>query len=463
MAKRILDIGNLTSNPLELDIFVQYESSILMKSLLISLRNITYLLGFSLIALSANASDYLLHVGSLIDVEKLKVYKNQSVRISGNKITSIEKGFSKKSENETLIDLKDKTLMPGLMDMHVHLSGEINKTSYGEGFFLSNSDYALRATVFAEKTLNAGFTTVRDLGDLAPGVVVSLRKAIAKGYIQGPRIYAAGKSIATTGGHADPTNGFKPELIGDPGPKHGVINSPEDAMKAVRQRYKEGSDVIKLTVTGGVLSLAKSGSNPQFTQEELNAVVKAAKDYDFTVAVHAHGAEGMKRAVIAGVDSVEHGTYMNNEVIKLMKKNGTYYVPTITAGKWVGEKAAIDGYYPVVVQPKAAAIGPVIQSTFAKAYKKGVKIAFGTDAAVFPHGLNGREFGYMVEAGMPAIETIQSATLNTAKLLKIEDKLGSIKVGKLADLVAVDGDPLKDISLMENISFVMKGGVVVKQ
>ena len=433
-----------------------------MNSLSVYLRNAFYFIVFGVFTLSVNANDYLIHAGSLIDVENLKVLKKQSIRVSGNKIVAIEKGFIKTSGNEILLDLKDKTLMPGLMDMHVHLSGEINKESYGEGFFLSNSDYALRATVFAEKTLNAGFTTVRDLGDLAPGVVVSLRKAISNGYIQGPRIYAAGKSIATTGGHADPTNGFRPELIGDPGPKHGVINSPEDAMKAVRQRYKEGSDVIKLTVTGGVLSLAKNGSNPQFTQEELNAVVKAAKDYEFTVAVHAHGAEGMKRAVMAGVDSVEHGTYMTDEVMRLMKKKGTYYVPTITAGKWVGEKAGIDGYYPAIVQPKAAAIGPVIQSTFAKAYKKGVKIAFGTDAAVFPHGINGREFGYMVEAGMPAIETIQSATLNTAKLLRIEDKLGSIKVGKLADLVAVDGDPLKDISLMENVSFVMKDGVVVK-
>jgi imidazolonepropionase-like amidohydrolase len=409
------------------------------------------------------AADYLLHVGSLIDVEKLKVYKNQSVRISGNKIIAVEKGFVEKLDNETLIDLKGKTLMPGLMDMHVHLSGQFSKTSYGERFVMSPADMALRSTVFAKKTLDAGFTTVRDLGDLSPGVVVSLRKAISKGYIQGPRIFAAGKSIATTGGHADPTNGLRRDLMQDPGPKQGVINGPEEAMKAVRQRYKEGSDVIKLTVTGGVLSLAKSGTNPQFTQEELNAVVKAAKDYDFVVAVHAHGAEGMKRAVLAGVDSVEHGTYMTDEVMRLMKKKGTYYVPTITAGKWVAEKAAIEGYYPDIVQPKAAAIGPVIQSTFAKAYKKGVKIAFGTDAAVFPHGLNGREFKYMNEAGMPAIETIQSATLSTAKLLRIEDKLGSIKVGKLADLVAVDGDPLEDISLMENVSFVMKDGVIVKQ
>ena len=429
------------------------------------MKTIRIALYFSLFLLLSPvfAADYLLHVGSLVDVEKLKVYKNQSVRISGNKIIAIEKGFIKKFDSETLLDLKNKTLMPGLMDMHVHLSGEINKKSYSERFFMSNADFALRGSVFAKRTLDAGFTTVRDLGDLAPGVVVSLRKAIERGYIQGPRIYAAGKSIATTGGHADPTNGVRSELMGDPGPKDGVINGPEEAMKAVRQRYKEGSDVIKLTVTGGVLSLAKSGSNPQFTQEELNAIVKAAKDYDFVVAVHAHGAEGMKRAVLAGVDSVEHGTYMTSEVMRLMKKKGTYYVPTITAGKWVAEKAAIDGYYPDIVQPKAAAIGPVIQSTFAKAYKKGVKIAYGTDAAVFPHGLNGREFKYMFEAGMPAIETIQSATLNTAKLLRIEDKLGSIKIGKLADLVAVDGDPLTDLGMMENVSFVMKDGVIIKQ
>ncbi len=415
------------------------------------------------ISCSLQAKDYLLHVGKMIDVENLKVKKNQSIRISGNKITSIESGFSQAKENETLLDLKNKTIMPGLMDMHVHISGQGSKQSYAEKFFLSSADVALRSTSYAKKTLQAGFTTVRDLGDHSPGVVVSLRKAIANGYVAGPRIYAAGKSIATTGGHADPTNGVRPDLMSDPGPKQGVINGPDEAIKAVRQRYKEGSDVIKLTVTGGVLSLAKSGSNPQFTQEELNAVVKAAKDYDFVVAVHAHGAEGMKRAVIAGVDSVEHGTYMTDEVARLMTKKGTYYVPTITAGKWVAEKAAIDGYYPAIVQPKAAAIGPLIQDTFARAYQKGVKIAYGTDAGVFPHGLNGREFKYMVEAGMPAIETIQSATLNTAKLLRIEDKLGSIKVGKLADLVAVDGDPLKNISLMESVSFVMKDGVVYKQ
>ena len=416
-----------------------------------------------LLAMPALADDYLIHAGQLLDVEQGKSKSRYSIRIRDNRIIAVESGYLPADEGETLLDLRDKTVMPGLMDMHVHLSGEFTKTSYAEKFVTNPTDAALRSTVFAKQTLDAGFTTVRDLGELYKGVAISLRKAIDKGYVEGPRIYAAGKSIATTGGHADPTNGWRHELMGDPGPAEGVMNGPADAMKAVRQRYKEGADVIKLTVTGGVLSLAKSGSNPQFTEEELEAVVKAAKDYDFVVAVHAHGAEGMKRAVRAGIDSVEHGTYMDDETIALMKQHGTYYVPTITAGKWVGEKAAEPGYYPAVVQPKAAAIGPVIQQTFGKAYRAGVKIAFGTDAGVFPHGLNGREFGYMVEAGMPAMATLQSATINSAKLLRIDDKLGSIAVGKLADIVAVDGDPLTDIKLMESVSFVMKDGVVYKQ
>jgi imidazolonepropionase-like amidohydrolase len=411
---------------------------------------------------SLSAENYLIHAGKLLDMTSDKTKSNYSIRVVDNKISEVMAGFVKVQDDEKLIDLKNKTVMPGLMDMHVHLTGQFSRTSYAEKFFMNDSEAAIRSTVFAKKTLLAGFTTVRDLGDLYKGVSVALKKSINKGLVQGPRIFAAGKSIATTGGHADPTNGLRDTLMHDPGPKEGVINGSDDAMKAVRQRYKEGSDVIKLTVTGGVLSLAKSGSNPQFTEAELKAVVTAAKDYDFVVAVHAHGAEGMKRAVRAGVDSVEHGTYMDKETIKLMKKHGTYYVPTITAGKWVAEKAAIEGYYPDIVQPKAAAIGPKIQATFANAYKKGVKIAFGTDAGVFPHGLNGREFAYMVEAGMTPFDALQSATVNTAKLLRTDATLGTIEKGKLADIIAVDGDPLKNIKLMESVSFVMKDGQVIE-
>jgi imidazolonepropionase-like amidohydrolase len=305
-----------------------------------------------------------------------------------------------------------------------------------------------------------GFTTVRDLG--GSGVNISLRNAINKKLVKGPRIMTAGKSIATTGGHADPTNGYSKELMGDPGPEAGVANGPDECMKAVRQRYKDGADLIKITASGGVLSVAKSGENPQFTEAEITAIVSTAKDYGFKVAAHCHGAEAMKRAVKAGVNSIEHGTYMDEEVMQLMKERGTYYVPTITAGKAVGDSAKKPGYYPDLVTPKALAIGPKIQSTFAKAYKAGVKIAFGTDAGVYMHGKNWLEFVYMNEAGMPVMETIKAATVSAADLLGMSDVVGSIEKGKFADIVAVEGDPVKDVQAMGRMKFVMKDGVVYK-
>lgn len=407
-----------------------------------------------------HAATYI-HAGKLIDGKSDELATEQTIVIEDNKITLIDDGYLAPGVNDVLIDARDKTVMPGLMDMHTHLSGEFNKNSYVEGFKLNPADYAFKSVGFAKKTLLAGFTTVRDLGD-SYNVTVSLRNAIKQGLVEGPRVYTAAKSIATTGGHADPTNGYAANIVGDPGPKQGVINSADDAYKAVRQRYKDGADLIKITATGGVLSVAKSGQNPQFRQEEVDAIVRAAKDYGMTVAVHAHGSEGMERAIIAGVDSIEHGTYMTKKIMKLMKKNDTYYIPTITAGKFVAEKAKEENFYPAIVRPKAAAIGPKIHDTFKRAYDYGVPIAFGTDAGVFPHGENWKEFVYMVEAGMPAMEAIQSATMETAKLLKIDDQLGSIEVGKLADIVAVDGNPIKDIAVMQNVSFVMKDGKVYK-
>ena len=240
---------------------------------------------------------------------------------------------------------------------------------------------AFGSTQFAKSTLLSGFTTVRDLG--GSGVNIALRNAINAGKIDGPRIYTAGKSLATTGGHADPTNGYKKSLIGNPGPKEGVVNSVDDAKKAVRQRYKNGADLIKITATGGVLSVAKSGDNPQFTVEDIKAICDTAKDYGFHVAAHAHGDEGMQRAILGGVKTIEHGTYMSDETMELMKKHGAYLVPTITAGKEVEAKAKVKGFYPDIVVPKALAVGPQIQSTFEKAYKKGVGIAFGTDRRCF--------------------------------------------------------------------------------
>ncbi|MDB5190978.1 MAG: amidohydrolase family protein [Segetibacter sp.] len=407
------------------------------------------------------AQQTILHCGKLIDVKNKKVLETMSVIIVGNKISDVRTGYVQPTALDKLIDLKNSTVMPGLIDMHVHVEGETSPSQYMDEFTDNVGDIAFKSVVYVERTLNAGFTTVRDLG--GSGVNISLRNAIRRGTIKGPRIYTAGKSIATTGGHADPTNGYRKDLMGDPGPEAGVANGADECRKAVRQRYKEGSDLIKITASGGVLSMAKSGENPQFTDDELAAIISTAKDYGFKVAAHCHGAEAMKRAVKAGVNSIEHGTYMDDETMTLMKKFSTYYVPTITAGKSVADSAKKPGYYPDVVTPKALAIGSKIQATFGRAYKAGVKIAFGTDAGVYMHGKNGKEFGYMVEGGMPAIETIISATVNAADLLGASDELGSIEKGKMADIIAVAGDPLKDITLMEKVSFVMKDGKVYKQ
>ncbi|MBT8136260.1 MAG: amidohydrolase family protein [Gammaproteobacteria bacterium] len=400
----------------------------------------------------------LIHAGTLLHPEG-RSQQQVTVVVAGQRIAAVEPGFVPARDGDVLIDLSNLTVMPGLMDMHVHLSSVYSRNSYLEKFQLDAADLALRAAAAAGKTLRAGFTTVRDLGD-SFNVTVALRDAIGKGYVDGPRIYTAAKSLGTTGGHADPTNGWRMDLRGDPGPKQGVVNGVDDVRKAVRQRYKDGADLIKITATGGVLSVAKSGQNPQFTTAEIEAVVATAADYGFHVAAHAHGAEGMKRAIRAGVRSIEHGTYMDAEVIRLMKRNGTFYVPTIAAGKWVGEKAKLDGFFPELVRPKAAAIGPQIQDTFSAAFEAGVKIAFGTDSGVSAHGDNALEFGYMVAGGMSPAEAVRSATLTAAQLLDVDDELGSVEAGKLADLIAVVGDPLADVSVLRDVRFVMKDGKV---
>lgn len=398
--------------------------------------------------------------GKLITAVDESVMENMTVVVEDNLIVKIEKGFIKAPNNGENIDLRKMTVMPGLIDMHVHIEHESGPKRYEETFRENEADVALKALQYCKKTLLAGFTTVRDLG--GTGVNVSLRNAINAGYVEGPRIYTAEKSIATTGGHADPTNGVKRSLMGDPNEKDGVINSPEEAYKAVRQRYKNSADLIKITATGGVLSFAKDGSGPQFTIEEVAAVVAAARDYGMRTAAHAHGAEGMKRAVLGGVHSIEHGTMMTEEIMDLMIEKGTYYVPTLSAGKFVAEKAKIPGFYPSIIVPKALSIGPQIQKTFEKAYKRGVKIAFGTDAGVSPHGENAKEFVFMVEAGMKPIEAIRAATYHAADLLGESAKIGTVEVGKLADLVAVEGNPLEDINLMLSVIFVMKDGTIYK-
>lgn len=421
------------------------------------LFSVCFLISFCSLTLAQNT---IIHCGSLIDGISDKPLNEYSIVIEVDRIVKVVKGYLEHKDGDVLIDLKGYTVMPGFIDLHVHLESEASKTNYMDRFTKNEADVAFKSTLYAHRTLMAGFTTVRDVG--GSGVNISLRNAINSGIIVGPRIFTSGNGIKITGGHGDPTNGFKQDLMGDPGPKYGVVNGVDDAIKAVRQRYKNGADLIKISATGGVLSVAKDGSGPHLKQEEIEAIVNTAKDFGFHVAAHAHGKEGMKRAVLAGVTTIEHGTYMDVEVMKLMKEKGTYYIPTILAGVYVSEKAAEKGFYPDVVAKKAAEIGPLISDTFKKAYKYGVAVGFGTDAGVYPHGMNAREFELMTAAGMKPMDAIICATSVNASILKRKDQFGSIKVGLFADIVAVKGDPLKDIGILKNIDFVMKEGVVYK-
>ncbi|MBN8715607.1 amidohydrolase family protein [Thermomonas sp. S9] len=408
------------------------------------------------------AAGIALHCGKLFDSRSGRLLGPHTVVVRDGKVAEVLPGRAGATAGMTAIDLADRTCMAGWTDLHVHLGSQSSPQSYSEGFRLDDVDFAFRSIGYAEKTLMAGFTSVRDLGGT---ITPHLRDAINQGLVKGPRIWAAGKSIATTGGHADPTNGYNSELshlLGPPGPTEGVINSVDDARQAVRQRYKDGSDVIKITATGGVLSYAKSGDAPQFTVEEARAIVDTARDYGYKVAAHAHGEEGMYRAVVAGVTSIEHGSYMSDRVMRLMKQKGTWYVPTLYAGRFVADKAKIDGYYPDIVRPKAARIGAQIQETAAKAYRNGVKIAFGTDMGVGPHGDNAREFAYMVEAGIPAAYALQAATIHAAEVLGVDDQ-GVVEPGKRADIIAMPGDPVADISNTMKVDFVMKDGVVMRE
>lgn len=413
-----------------------------------------------ILSVSIFAQRTIIHAGNVIDGATKKVMKEKSIVVEGKNITSIENGYIAPNDGDVVVNLKEHTVMPGWIDMHVHIEGETSPDRYIRVFTDNPADKAFLSVDIAKRTLMAGFTTVRDVG--GSGVNVSLRNAIAKGLIDGPRIFTSEKGISITGGHGDPTNGFRADLMGDPGPESGVVNGVDDARKAVRQRYKNGADLIKITATGGVLSVAKDGQGAHFQEDEIKAIVETAADLGFHVAAHAHGDEGMRRAVANGVKTIEHGTYMSEATMELMIQKNAFLVPTITAGMEVAENAKKPGYYPKVVADKARVIGPLIQDTFAKAYKKGVPIAFGTDAGVFKHGENAREFTYMVEAGMPAMDAIICATSNNAALLGMEDRLGTLKAGFLADIVAVPGNPLEDIEVMKDVKFVMKEGKIYK-
>lgn len=417
----------------------------------------TAIKGFLLISVLGTQSATALNIrcGHVFDAASGDMLKDQLVSIENDRFVGLET-FDKQAVD---LDYSEQFCLPGLIDMHTHITHESSKTRYIEKFEHNEADVAFNAVVFAQRTLEAGFTTIRDLGDEF-NVSVALKKAIKQGKVVGPRIYTAAKSLATTGGHADPSNGYRDDLFPHTTPEHGVINGVSDAMRAVRQRYQDGADLIKITATGGVLSQAASGDNAQFSEAELDALIATAKDYGFKVAAHAHGKAGMLRAIEAGVASIEHGTYLDDEVIKAMKKHGTYLIPTLIAGDWVTEKSKIDGFFPAVVAKKAATIGPLLAGSFNRAHQAGVNIAFGTDSGVSEHGRNGEEFALMVNNGMTATEALQAAMTRAADLLGQSSQLGQIKVGFYADLVVVDTNPLDDITVMNDIKAVVKAGAL---
>lgn len=423
----------------------------------------TCLAALMLCLLSPNLSaETWLRCGALIDVAAGQNLGVRTIVVDEDKILAIHAGSPEAPSGAQVIDLGGLSCLPGLMDMHTHVTSQSSPDSYIRRFTANEADVALRGAHFARVTLEAGFTTVRDLGD-SFNASIALREAIQAGLLPGPRIYTGAKSLATTGGHADPTNGFRQDLMGDPGPRDGVVNGLDDARQAVRQRYKDGADLIKITATGGVLSVARSGQNPQFTEAEIAEIVRIAADYDMHVAAHAHGTEGMQRAIRGGVHSIEHGTYMDEATIALMLEHNTWYVPTISAGRFVADMAVIPGYFPPVVAAKAAEIGPLIQGTFERAHAAGVRIAFGTDCGVCPHGDNALEFQYMVEAGMSPADALRSATVHAAELLGEGERLGRIEPGYLADVIAVAGDPLSDVAALMQVGFVMRDGQVFIQ
>lgn len=419
------------------------------------------LAGAVLLAATLVHAKTLVYAGSLIDGRADTARQAVTITVDGDRITGLADGYTAPAAGDTVVDLKHATVLPGLMDMHVHLDGQQSATSYTEGFYLNPGDYALRAAFYAKKTLLAGFTTVRNLGDTNYSTV-ALRKAIAAGWVDGPRVYSAGPAMGTTGSHADPTNGYSAQVM-DLFPEPQIFNGADGARAAVRDHVKRGANLIKIMTTGGVLSLGDTAQGAQMTPDEIKAVVETAHEYGLKVAVHAHGTEGMKRAVLGGVDSIEHGTFMTDEIIALMKEHGTYYVPTLSAGNFVMEKARIPGYLPPSVATKALLVGPQMTATFQRAYQAGVKIALGTDQGVAPHGENAKEFVYMVEAGMKPMDAIRAGTIEGARLLGVDKDLGTVESGKFADLVAVPGDPLADIKLMTNVTFVMKAGKIYKQ
>ncbi len=397
--------------------------------------------------------------GSFIDVVSGTMLKNQIILIQNDTIIAVGPSIKIPKDAE-IIDLSNATVLPGLIDCHTHITSEPGNDYYADIFRKGPVDNAIMAPTYAKRTLQAGFTTIRDVG-AAAFVDVALRNAINNGDVEGPRLQVATLFIGSTGSHGD-FNGFSPYLnFSMPEHMSGVADGVEGVREQVRYNIKYGADLIKFGASAGVLSEEESVGAPQYSQEEMNAIVDEAKRWGRKTCAHAHGTEAIKMAIKAGVASVEHGSLLDDEAIELMKEKGTYYDPTIFVGHYVIAEFAKKGY-PEKILNKARMIVPVVGSSFTKAVKAGVKIAYGTDAGVFPHGLNAMQFAYMVKFGQTQMQAIQSATVNAADLLGLNKKVGSIEKGKFADIIAVVGNPLENISLLEKVSFVMKGGVVYK-
>ena len=432
----------------------------------ITSRVLSVLLSFGI---SAHAADktIALKAARLFDGKSSSLVQNGVVIVRGDKIVDAGSNLPLPSGAQ-VIDLGDATLSPGFMDAHTHLtadySGNYNERRLQE-LDLNVSEQAIHATVFARATVEAGFTTVRDLGSRFVAsrefVDVALRNSINKGTIVGPRMLVATKGIGATGGHFDPTSGFRDFLFGrEPDYTDGIANGPDEIRKAVRFEVKNGADVIKAAVSGGVLSLADEVDTPQLTPAEMAALVDESHRLRRKVAVHCHGDQAAREAIEAGVDSIEHGSFMKPETLAMMKKKGTYLTPTLMASEWIMGKLA---NYPAALQEKAKAAFNARSEMFRNAVKMGVKISFGTDAAVYPHGENAKEFKLMVDLGMSPIDALKSATTSDAELFGVAQKLGTLEKGKLADVIAVPGDPTTDITATARVSFVMKEGKIIRQ
>lgn len=416
----------------------------------------------STMSLAFANSIYVIHAGNVLVIPGEKPLSEQTIVVRDGRIEQIINGYKTPDTIDAkaqFIDLKEQFVLPGLMDMHVHLLGEISDSARTEALYYTTSMQALRGAYFANITLNAGFTTVRDLGG-NPEAIYALREMVSNKMIPGPRIFAAGSALAATGGHGD-VDGYKPELLKLWTPET-ICDGPYECRKAVRNAIKMGADWIKVTATGGVLSDTKTGIDQQMTDGELSEIVKTAHGLGIRVAAHAHGNMGVIAALNAGVDTIDHGTFSDDEAMKLFKQKDAYLVPTLSPG--VKIPAAMEGnpFFTGAIKEKAYAASAASTNMFKQAYKSGVKIAFGTDSAVTPHGENADEFEMMVVAGMSSSDAIRSATVVSAELLGIDDKLGTLEEGKLADIIAVSENPLIDITTLKKVNFVMKEGVVMK-